>query len=135
MEIAGTNIKYKGYRMNAYWYNAHLDTMSSINQNAVDAALEHLKDCKKNPNLGLLARKRQHTNFYPQHRIINKKDLMKNPTVKAVMNCFDQKFYERLYPQTARARKFLVDREYVVLDYVKPRVNTLLKKIFKLLKF
>ena len=60
---------------------------------------------------------------------------MKNPTVKAVMNCFDQKFYERLYPKTARARKFIVDREYVVLDYVKPRVNTLLKKIFKLLKF
>ena len=86
---------------------------------------------KENPTIGLLARKKHRTNNYSDCFERNLKDLYKFKQVKAADNAFKETFAS-LYPKTGKARKFLIETNSIVLNYVKPIRKNLRRTLFKL---
>ena len=123
---------YSRERTNAHWHNVHLDTRLKPDAYDVQDAIKHFEDCKNNPTIGLLARKHFETNNYPEFKRRNMALLMRAPEVKAAKDSFETTFKKELYPRTNKARKYLIDKNFVMLDYVKPRVKTLGKTLFKM---
>ena len=130
-EIMDGGIRFESVRRNAYWNNAHLDTRFRVAKDCTDDAINHLIDCKENPTIGLLARKKHRTNNYPDCFKRNLKDLYKSKHVKDADNAFKETFAS-LYPKTGKARKFLIERNSIVLNYVKPIKKNLRRTLFKL---
>ena len=64
-------------------------------------------------------------------KIRNEKILNKFNEVKTLKEGFETRFNKELYPRTKNARKFLIDKEFITLDYVKPRIKTFSKTLFK----
>ena len=128
--LGGCN--YAQERYNAYWHNVHLDTILTPDVNDVRDSIKHLQDCKKNPTVGLLARKCCETNNYPNSKMRNMDLLMRNSKLKKLSDSFETSFEKELYPKTHKIRKYLIEKEFVVLDYVKPRVKTIGKALFKM---
>lgn len=131
MEYTEGGLCYENIRSNAYWHNVHLDTRFRPHNDVVEDTIRHYEDCKQNPTVALLARKKSETNNYPDFKIRNEHIMEKNPEVKAAKDSFE-KAYNELYPKTKNARKYLIDKEFVTLNYVKPRVRTFGKMLFKL---
>ena len=130
-EIMDGGIRFESVRRNAYWNNAHLDTRFRVAKDCTDDAINHLIDCKENPTIGLLARKKHRTNNYPDCFKRNLKDLYKSKHVKDADNAFKETFAS-LYPKTGKARKFLIETNSIVLNYVKPIKKNLRRTLFKL---
>ncbi|DAA88413.1 TPA: hypothetical protein CPT87_04985 [Candidatus Gastranaerophilales bacterium HUM_5] len=130
-EIMDGGCRFERVRRNAYWNNAHLDTRFRVSKDFTDDAINHLIDCKENPTIGLLARKKHRTNNYPDCFERNLKDLYKFKHVKAADNAFKETFVS-LYPKTGKARKFLIETNSIVLNYVKPIRKNLRRTLFKL---
>lgn len=133
MEYIEGSMRYDSIKRNAHYYNTVLDTRLKPNIDA-DAmeVIEHYKDCKKNPTVALLARKQQETHNYPEYRFRNESIFNHSPEVKPYLDSFETNFNKTLYPKTKNARKYLIDKEFIVLDYIKPRVKTFGKTLFKL---
>lgn len=131
MEIQEGGSKYKSQIYNAYWNNAHLDTRFRLDKDAVGDAVNHLCDCKENPTVGLLLRKKYRTNNYPDcfHRNLNL--LYCDDRVQRAQDSFELT-YNTLYPKTGKARKYLIKNENVVFNYVKPIQKGLKRSLFKL---
>ena len=100
-------------------------------QDCTDDAINHLIDCKENPTIGLLARKKHRTNNYPDCFKRNLKDLYKSKHVKEADDAFKETFAS-LYPKTGKARKFLIETNSIVLNYVKPIKKNMRRTLFKL---
>ena len=131
MEYTEGGFRYENIRSNAYWHNVHLDTRFRPHKDVMEDTIRHFEDCKQHPTVALLARKKSETNNYPDFKMRNEHIMEKNPEVKAAKDSFE-KAYNELYPKTKNARKYLIDKEFVTLDYVKPRVKTFGKMLFKL---
>lgn len=113
-----------GYRFarvanNAFWNNVHLDTRCNVNHSCIEDAVAHLNDCRENPTIGLLARKKYRTNNYPEHFRENLLNIYSYDRVRNADKAFKSRF-KNLYPETAKMRKFLIASESIVLDSVKP---------------
>ncbi len=130
MEIQEGGSRYESQRYNAYWNNAHLDTRFRLDKDASSDAIKHLKDCRENPTVGLLLRKKYRTNNYSDcfHRNLNL--LYCDENVQHAQDSFESK-YNNLYPKTGKARKYLIKNENVVIDYVKPIKKGLKRSLFK----
>ena len=115
-EIMDGGIRFESVRRNAYWNNAHLDTRFRVAKDCTDDAINHLIDCKENPTIGLLARKKHRTNNYPDCFKRNLKDLYKSKHVKDADNAFKETF----------------ETNSIVLNYVKPIKKNLRRTLFKL---
>lgn len=112
-------LRYARVVNNAFWNNVHLDTKCPMNGRNVETAVAHLNDCRENPTVGLLARKKYTTSVYPEHFRQNLMDLYSYDKFRKADKAFKNRFNE-LYPKTGDMRKFLIESESVVLDYVKP---------------
>lgn len=133
MEIDSGSSRYSNIRQNAFWNNAHLDTRFHIQrENALDT-MKHLQDCFNNPTRGLLARREaKGVPNYPGHYSRNEKALYNIPVVNSTNERFEKEF-KKLYPRSGKARKYLIENENVVLNYVKPKAYGLKRAIFKLI--
>lgn len=133
MEYMDGGIRYGNVRRNAHWYNAVLDTRlkPDIEADAIEV-IDHYNDCQKNPTIGLLTRKQAETNNYPEFRKRNQKIFNQAKGIKELKEQFEKTFNETLYPRTKNIRKYLIEKEFVVLDCVKPRVKSFGKTLFKL---
>ena len=124
-------LRYENIRSNAYWHNVHLDTSFRPDADARETAIKHFEDCKSKPTVALLASKKSETNHYPDFKKRNERILMQNPKVKETRDSFEKTFNKN-YPKTGKARKYLIDKESIVLNYVKPRAKTLGRMLFKI---
>ena len=133
MEYMDGSMRYDSIKRNAHYYNTVLDTRLKPNIDA-DAmeVIEHYKDCKKDPTVALLARKQQETRNYPEYRFRNESIFNHSPEVKPYLDSFEKSFNKELYPKTKNDRKFLIYKVFVVLNYIKPRVKSFAKTLFKL---
>lgn len=132
-EIIDGGYSYESIRRNAHLYNIHLDTSFKPDADDINTAIEHYNDCKKNPTVGLLARKHFETDNYPAYKHRNFSIMQTHKNAKAAYDSFETTFKKELYPKTGNARKFLIDKEFVVLNYVKPRAKAFSKMLFKLI--
>lgn len=130
-EIIDGGYCYENIRRNAYWYNAHLDTTFRPDVDFADTFISHYGDCKENSTLGLLARKTTETKNYPHLKLRNEELYNRFEGVREAKDSFEKTFNKN-YPKTGKARKYLIDKEFVVLDYVKPLAKTFGRKMFKL---
>lgn len=130
-EIIEGGFRYESVRSRAYWNNAHLDTRFHITHDAVQDGIAHLEDCRENPTIGLLARKKFRTNNYPPLYKRNLAELRNSKYFSDAEQNFKDTFTS-MYPKTGKARKFLIDSESIVLNYVKPIQKTLRRMLFKL---
>ena len=134
MEYMDGNIRYDSIRRHAHYYNTVLDTRLKPDMVAdAGEVIDHYKDCMKKPTVALLARKQKETRNYPEYRFRNESIFNHSSEVKPYLDSFEKTFNKDLYPKTKKARKFLIDKEFVVLDYIKPRVKSFSKTLFKLL--
>lgn len=131
MKIKDYNSSFYNIKSNAFWYNSHIDTLYKPGNRAIIDTITHLNDCKTNPTIGLLARRQSKTDFYPEFQNRNKELLINNPKIKNLNDSFEKEFKE-LYPKTAKIRKYLIDNEFVILDYIKPKTQSFSKKLFRL---
>ncbi len=133
MEIElGPFPKYESIRSNAYWSRQGIDTRLEVDEDVLDTYKAHLKDCEKNPTVGMLARKKYITgkpmNYYPEARR-NLHYMYRQPEVKELRKSLKNKINE-LYPRTKRIREYITDTKRVVLDYVeKSRDYTIFNKL------
>lgn len=132
MEIIEGGCKYERIRNNAFWNNANLDTRFHPDASDCEQAVNHLIDCKNQPTVALLARKKYRTNNYPDFFTRNLFELYESS--KSVQNAdmaYRQTF-NKLYPKTGKARKLLINNESIVLNYVKPIQKTFKRILIKL---
>lgn len=132
MEIIEGGCRYESIRNNAFWNNASLDTKFHPDASDCEQAVNHLIDCKKQPTVALLARKKYRTNNYPDFFTRNLFELYESS--KSVQNAdmaYRQTF-NKLYPKTGKARKLLINNESIVLNYVKPIQKTFKRILIKL---
>ena len=97
-----------------------------------EQAVNHLIDCKNQPTVALLARKKYRTNNYPDFFRRNLFEMYESS--KSVQNAdiaYRQTF-NKLYPKTGKARKLLINNESIVLNYVKPIQKTFKRILIKL---
>ena len=118
-------------RSNANWNNTHLDSPLQISQQGFSANMAHLQDCIEHPTIGLLARREQRTNgyrdiFHKKIKMLNKFSLKFRSKTDAFKETFN-----KLYPKTGNARKFLINNDYIVLDRFKPIKKDSRRAIFK----
>ena len=134
MEYTNGGYRFENIRSNAYWHNAKLDTrFKPTDISDAQSTIEHYNDCIKNPTRGLLARRKFETQNYPEYRMRNESIMRQFPEVRTLKDSFENKFNKELYPKTKNARKFLINNEFVLLDYVKPHVKTIRKALFKMI--
>ena len=129
--------KYENVRYNAYWSKVHIDTRLKPDSEDIDCYKEHLKDCDRHPTSGFLARRKYITkkNYnYPgcAHRNLN--FLNNQPEIQKLKENIESTV-NQLYPKTKQARKYIIDNDRVLLDYVtKGKRYNLKDKLIILLK-
>lgn len=122
---------YTRVKNNAMLNHYHLSSNKTPNQESIDIAVNHLYDCMDYPTLGLLMRKSFENTalvgaYKKNLKFIKNSSNDYNAANEALDNYFDE-----LYPNTKTARKFLINRNHVVLNCVKPTEKTFDKLIFK----
>ena len=132
MEIIEGGCRYETIRNNAFWNNVNLDTRFHPDASDCEQAVNHLIDCKNQPTIALLARKKYRTNNYPDYFTRNLFELYESS--KSVQNAdiAYRETFNKLYPKTGKARKLLINNESIVLNYIKPIQKTLKRTLIKL---
>lgn len=133
METILGGCRYENIIYNAHWNNISLDTKFHPDASDVSTAINHLEDCKNFPTVALLARKKYRTNNYPDYFQRNLYELYNSS--KWVRNA-DREYRENfhsMYPKTGNIRKFLINSESIVLDYVKPVKKTFKRAFMKMI--
>ena len=133
MEIIVGGNRFEKYLHNAHWANVNLDTFFNPSESGINDLTAHFNDCVENPTRGMLAKKwSERTGIhYPVYYERNLKMMLKDEKCKQAFDTFEQKT-AKMYPKTLKARKFLVDNGYVVLNYVKEHEKSIRKQLFKL---
>ncbi len=130
-------IKYENIRNNAYWSKIHLDTSFLPDEYDLETYKAHWQDCKKNPTVGMIARRKYITGKpmnYPEYAHRNRCYLENQPEIDTLKKILKTKIND-LYPKTKRARKYIIDNERVVLDWVeKSKKYTRFDKFMMLFK-
>lgn len=129
-EIILGGSRFDDINSHAFWANAHLDTRLRLDKDFLSDNYNHLQDCINHPTTGLLAAKKNRTYNYPSCYNRNLKDLKSIPSMRDSFDRFETKF-SKLYPKTGRARKFLINNESIVLNYVKPIKRSLKRILFR----
>lgn len=130
LNISGTS-KFNNQVRNANLYNSLLDSKYKLSQYEVDLnAVDHIKDCIKNSTIGLLARKKTETNEFPKMKKMNMNVLHSSSEYQIANEKFVDSFISK-YPKTAKARMFLINNGYVVLDKVKKINRNFKRYLFK----
>ena len=123
MEIEVGGMPYENVRSNAYWTRVHFDTSMWPDVENAKCYKAHLQDCIDNPTVGFLARRKYITGKrmnYPDFAWRNKKIMENDNNIKTTKN-YLKGYVDFLYPKTKHIRKYIVNNDRVVLDYVKPR--------------
>ena len=113
---------YESVKNHAYWARVNIDTRLGRDTQDIDDYKAHLMDCEKNPTIGYLARRKYITGKpmnYPEYAKRNLHFMDKQPEIKALKESISKKINKKLYPRTKHIRKYIIDNERVVLDYVK----------------
>ena len=106
----------------------------------VSTAREFMKSSFKNPTQGMLAEHKAQKEFagkYNDNFLHNTKVVDNDFVVQELNSSLTKKITENLYPKSFETRQYLVDKEHVVADQVKPnkkkgiidRVNIFLRKL------
>lgn len=132
MEIIEGGFKYERIRNNAFWNNASLDTKFHPDASDCAQAVNHLIDCKNQPTVALLARKKYRTNNYPDCFTRNLFELYESSQNVQNADIAYRQTFHKLYPKTGKARKLLINNESIVLNYVKPIQKTFKRILIKL---
>ncbi len=127
--ILGGN-RFSKLENHAYWANVNLDTRFHVDKDSVDYNHKQIQDCINHPTTGLLAAKKYKTYNYIHCYERNYKELLTIPLIKNATDYFESKF-QKLYPKTGKARKFLINNNNIVLNYVKPIKKSLKRTVFK----
>lgn len=124
--------RYERERYNAYWSRVGIDTRLLADKYNVEDYKAHLKDCEKNPTVGLLARKKYITGKpmnYPETARRNLRYIEKQPEIDTLTKSVNNKIKE-LYPKTAFVRQYIIDNNRVVFDRIeKIRKYTVFNKL------
>lgn len=115
---------------NANIYNSMLDSKYIISRFEVNNANNHILDCIKNPTIGLLARTETQTNDCPKMIKANKNVLQNSEKYMTTRNLFVDSYMSN-YPKTGKARMFLIDNHYIVLNKVKKITKDFKRNVFK----
>ena len=129
-EICGFG-RFENIRTNAQLSNGIIDMPYSFNRQLTKYAENHLKDCKENPTLGLLARQNQRTNDYPKSAKINMSMLNEQDSFVRADKEFKQVCND-MYHKTNKVRRQLIKNESIVLDEVKPIEKNFTRTMIKL---
>lgn len=128
--ILGTG-KFDNIRTNAQLSNGIIDSPFTFNHQLTRYAKNHLKDCKENPTLGLLARQNQKTNDYPKNTKTNITMLNNQDSFVRTDNEF-KGICKDMYPKTNKVRRQLIKNESIVLDDIKPIKKNIARTMIKL---
>lgn len=128
--ILGTG-KFDNIRTNAQLSNGIIDSPFTFNHQLTRSAKNHLKDCKENPTLGLLARQNQKTNDYPKNARINMAMLNTQYAFVRADNEFKE-ICKDMYPKTNKVRRQLIKKESIILDDIKPIKKNIARTMIKL---
>ena len=93
------------------------------------AAKKHLVDCLNSPTTAFVARHQAKKNSIAlaENNIINNRQILKrDSSIEVFQKLVDDKM-KKLYPKTMVARRYIIDREHVVFDSIKPKSNTKFK--------
>ena len=115
--------KYENVKSNAYWARVHFDTTFMPDIEDADAYKAHLEDCEKHPTTGLLARRKyldKKKMNYPEYAWRNKKIMEREQEVDVLQKRMNEKI-DKLYPWTKNIRKYIINTDRVVLDFVEPK--------------
>lgn len=122
---------YTHVKNNAVWNHYHLSSKKTPNQESVDRVVNHLYDCMDYPTLGLLMRKSFKDGAPLGAYRKNLKIIKGSSNDYNIANEASDNYFDELYPDTKTARKFLINRNCVVLNRVKPIEKTFDRLIFK----
>lgn len=115
---------------NAYLSNSEIDKDLLIHADYIKNTLAHMDDCIECPTRGLLARRICQNNGNersPKYYRKNLAELKTFPQFKIKKEALNERIHT-LYPETARARKLIIESNAVVYNRViKP---TLLKNLY-----
>ena len=114
----GAAPKYEKERYNAYSSRSGIDTTLLIDERNIENYKSHLYDCKKNPTVGLLIRKKYITGKpmnYPETAYRNMRFMERQPKIDSLIKNVNNKI-KNLYPRTAHIREYIIDKNRVVLD-------------------
>ncbi len=123
--------KFENIRTNAQLSNGIIDSPYSFDSKLTKYAENHLKDCKENPTLGLLARQNQRTNYYPKFAKINMAKLNEQDSFVRADNEFKQVCHD-MYHKTNKVRRQLIKNESIVLDDIEPIKKNFSRTMIKL---
>ncbi len=123
--------RFDNIRTNAQLSNDIIDTQYSFDRQLAKYAENHLKDCKENPTLGLLARQNQRTNYYPKSAKINMAMLNEQDSFIRADNEFKQ-VCQDMYHKTNKVRRQLIKKESIVLDNIEPIKKNFTRTMIKL---
>ena len=133
MELEEGFPRFSNVRYNAFWSHAHLDTRLDWDAGSAHYTISHLKDCQKNPMVGLLARREaqgKHIN-YPYHYGTNVNMMLRHKKIASLNDSFNSQL-QKSYPKTFKARMFLIENQSVVLRTVKKHTSGLKKLMYRL---
>jgi hypothetical protein len=138
MEIElGPFCKLEHIKYNAYWSRVHIDSRLKIDEKDIIDYKEHLKDCQKNPTIGLLAGKKYITGKpmnYPEYANRNIRYLERQPEIDELKKSLKKKIND-LYPKTKHIREYIISSKRVVFSTIeKSKKYTAFDKLIILLK-
>lgn len=139
MEIElGPIQKYESVRQNAYWTRAGIDTRLRVDKDNIADYKAHLRDCEKNPTVGMLAGRKYITGKpmnYPKTATRNLCYMNRKPEISSLRKSIKNKIRKTLYKKTWPLRQYIINSERVVLDSVKKtRKYTIFNKLRIVLK-
>jgi hypothetical protein len=133
----GLEPRYSDVIQNAYWVRASLNSRLRPDEYDIKDYKAHLHDCKKNPTIGFLARKRYikgRPMEYPLAAKRNLRDINKQPEIDILQKSIDEKI-QTLYPRTKHIRQYIIDNKRVALDGIEEiRKYTIFDKMAIFLK-
>jgi len=138
MEIElGPFPKYEDVRYNAYWSRVGIDTSLRIEDHNIDDYKAHLKDCRQNPTIGMLANRKYITGKpmnYPIYAKRNLHEMESLPEISSIKESIESKI-KNLYPKTKHLREYIINNGRVLLDSIeKSKKYTTLNKLAIFLK-
>lgn len=129
--------KYETARSNAFWSRTGIDTGLGVANHTINHYKAHLRDCEKNPTVGLLIKNKYITGKpmnYPIDAKCNFNYVKSQPEIDTLQKSVDNRI-QTLYPKTKHIRQYIIDKDRVSLDEVKKaRKYTVFNKLGIFLK-
>lgn len=129
------NPTFNSNRNDAYKAQLVLDSFYKPDAEGVKAYTKHLQNCCDNPAMGMLLTRNIMNDSginFPRTYSRNKHLLYKNPEIKKLSEAFNNKIEKECYPQSWKAREFVIKNNRVGMEGVMPVKHNLSRELFRI---